>query len=61
MSMICAKIDPLTIQLLYRWNSDTMLGYLHFQAAPLNKDITDWMLHFWNYPNKSVLDIVPAL
>jgi hypothetical protein len=64
MAMICARIDLLTIQLLGRWRSDTMLWYLHVQAAPLTNNIASRMLQGGQYqllPNQAVPAIVPAL
>jgi hypothetical protein len=64
MAMLCARIDPLTIQLLGRWRSDAMLRYLHVQAAPLTNDIASRMLQGGQYqllPNQAVPAIVPAL
>jgi hypothetical protein len=64
MAMLCARIDPLTIQLLGRWRSDAMLRYLHVQAAPLINDIASRMLQGGQYqllPNQAVPAIVPAL
>jgi hypothetical protein len=64
MAMLCARIDPLTIQLLGRWRSDAMLSYLHVQAAPLISDIASRMLHHGNYqllPNQAVPAIVHDL
>ena len=49
MAMLCAGIDPCRIKLLGRWRSDEMLTYLHVQAEPLYRDISERMLTGGNY------------
>jgi hypothetical protein len=36
MALLCANIDPSSIQLLGRWKSDTMIRYLRVFANPQN-------------------------
>lgn len=33
-ALLCAKVDPNSIQLLGRWKSDAMIRYLHIAANP---------------------------
>jgi hypothetical protein len=33
-ALLCANVDPHSIQLLGRWKSDTMIRYLHVSATP---------------------------
>eukprot|EP00978_Attheya_sp_CCMP212_P029998 scaffold108834_cov52-Attheya_sp.AAC.2 len=61
MAMLCVRIDPLTIQLFGRWRSNSMLQYLHVQAAPLISDIASRMFQAGEYqllPNQAVPAIV---
>lgn len=35
MALLCADVDSTTIKLLARWNSDSMMKYLHQQSLPV--------------------------
>ena len=63
MAMLCAGIDPCRIKLLGRWQSDELLKYLHVQAEPLYRDISERMLAGGNYnfvPGTMAYDIYQA-
>jgi hypothetical protein len=40
MALLCAQVDPLLVQLIGRWKSDAMLGYLHLQATNMHNPAT---------------------
>ena len=43
MALLCARVDPLLVQLIGRWKSDAMLRYLHLQATNMH-DLATRML-----------------
>ena len=43
MALLCAQIDTDLIQLVGRWRSDSMLRYLHVQAAPIMSPLASAM------------------
>ena len=43
MALLCARVDPDTVQLLGRWRSDAMVRYLHVQAEPLVSHLANQM------------------
>ncbi|KAL7474830.1 hypothetical protein ACHAW6_000782 [Cyclotella cf. meneghiniana] len=49
MALFLHQIDTDIIQLVGRWQSDKMLRYLHFQAAPLMQDYAHKMLIAGDY------------
>lgn len=49
MALFCAKVDPETVRLLGRWNSDAMLRYLHLQAEPIMRNFSNIMLQGGQY------------
>lgn len=57
MALFNAKVDPLTIRLVGRWRSDEMLRYLHVQAEPVMRGLSNKMITFADYslhPNEEV-------
>lgn len=44
MALLCANVAPTTIKLLGRWQSDTMLQYLHIQSPTLVKGLAGRMV-----------------
>ena len=44
MALLCAEVDPCNIKLLARWNSDSMMEYLHQQAQPIFARLAERML-----------------
>jgi hypothetical protein len=44
-ALLCAQVDSDIIKLLGRWQSDTMMHYLHVQARPIMRNFTARMLH----------------
>ena len=48
-AMLCANIDPTTIQLIGRWRSDSMLLYLRAQAMEFTAPFAKQMLHHGSY------------
>jgi hypothetical protein len=44
MALLCARVDRDWVQLLGRWRSDSMLRYLHVQAAPVMQSFAQKML-----------------
>ncbi|EJK60709.1 hypothetical protein THAOC_18890, partial [Thalassiosira oceanica] len=49
MAMLCGGVDPCRIKLFGRWRSDELLTYLHVQAEPLYRDISETMLRGGDY------------
>ena len=49
MAMLCAGIDSVKTRLMGRWNSDSMLDYLHIQSPTLVKDFARKMLAAGGY------------
>ena len=49
MAMLCAGIDSVKTRLMGRWNSDSMLDYLHIQSPTLVKDFARRMLEAGGY------------
>jgi hypothetical protein len=49
MDLLCAHVDSDLIKLLGRWQSDTMMRYLHVQARPVMRNFAARMLHGGNY------------
>jgi hypothetical protein len=49
MTLICAQVDDNIILLLGRWQSDTMLCYLHLQARPVMRKFAAQMLQYGMY------------
>jgi hypothetical protein len=45
MALLCAQVDSDIIKLLDRWQSDTMMRYLHVQARPVMRNFAARMLH----------------
>jgi hypothetical protein len=45
MALLCAQVDSDLIKLLGRWQSDTMMRYLHVQARPVMRNFAARMLH----------------
>jgi hypothetical protein len=45
MALLCAQVDSDLIKLLGRWQSDTMMRYLHVQARPVMRNFAACMLH----------------
>ena len=61
MAMLCAEIDPVKTRLMGRWNSDSMLDYLHIQSPTLVKDFASRMLAAGGYslpPGSPAHDLV---
>eukprot|EP00980_Cylindrotheca_fusiformis_P029345 scaffold23366_cov215-Cylindrotheca_fusiformis.AAC.1 len=57
MALLCANVDSDRIRLIGRWRSDTMLRYLHVQAAPFMHNFASRMVsggHFSLLPNRDV-------
>lgn len=57
MALFCSDVDSDTIQLLGRWQSDSMLRYLHLQAQPVMQGFARRMLTGGDYalhPNQTV-------
>ena len=57
MALYVGKVDRLTISLIGRWNSDSMMDYLHVQAEPIMRDLSPTMIQYGSYrlhPNDSV-------
>ena len=44
MALLCADVAPTTIKLLGRWQSDTMIQYLHIQSPTLVKGLAGRMV-----------------
>ena len=64
MEILCAKNDPLTIQLLGRCQSNSIPSYLRVQSSTLINDIPSRMLQFGNYhlpTNQYFMAIVTSL
>jgi hypothetical protein len=56
MALLCARVDPLLVQLVGRWKSDAMLRYLHLQATNMH-DLATRMLsggEFKLLPNQTL-------
>jgi hypothetical protein len=56
MALLCARADPLLVQLIGRWKSDAMLRYLHLQATNMH-DLATHMLsggEFKLLPNQTL-------
>jgi hypothetical protein len=49
MALLCAQVDSDLIKLLGRWQSDTMMRYLHVQARPVMRNFAARMLHGGDY------------
>jgi hypothetical protein len=49
MALFCARVDPCTIQIIGRWQSGTMLRYLHLQAEPIMRGFANMMVTSGNY------------
>jgi hypothetical protein len=49
MALLCAQVDSDIIKLLGRWQSDTMMRYLHVQARPVMCNFAARMLHGGHY------------
>ena len=49
MALFNAKVDPLTIRLVGRWRSDEMLRYLHVQAEPVMRGLSQAMVSNASY------------
>ena len=49
MALFNAKVDPLTIRLVGRWRSDEMLRYLHVQAEPVMRGLSQAMVSHASY------------
>ena len=49
MAMLCAGIDSTKTRLMGRWNSDSMMDYLHIQSPSLVKDFSRKMLAAGSY------------
>jgi len=54
-ALLCANVDPNTIQLLGRWKSDAMLRYLHVRYHPDNHTLARSMF------NEGSLRVTPGL
>ena len=57
MALLCAEVDTHIIRLIGRWQSDTMLRYLHVQAEPVMRNFARNMLQhgdFVLHPNHDV-------
>ena len=48
-ALLCAAVDPDTIQLLGRWKSDAMIRYLHVSALPVVNQFASRMYAGGNY------------
>ena len=48
-ALLCANVDPNTIQLLGRWRSDAMLRYLRVQAHAFRSNFAQQMLSAGNF------------
>ena len=49
MALFNARVDPLTIRLVGRWRSDEMLRYLHVQAEPVMRGLSQAMVASASY------------
>lgn len=57
MALLCGKVDDNVIKLLARWNSDSMMDYLHQQATPVMARLAAKMYNNGSYsflPNEYV-------
>ena len=49
MALLCGRVDDCTIKLLARWNSDSMMDYLHQQARPVFDHLAEKMFNKGTY------------
>jgi hypothetical protein len=56
MALLCARVNPLLVQLIGRWRSNVMLRYLHLQATNMH-DLASRILSGGNFkllPNQTL-------
>ena len=59
MALICSGVDSDIIKIIGHWHSDKILRYLHVQADPLMRNLSQLMLMHGNYSFLPHQELVP--